>query len=215
MKQNKTRQITQLILGALFLPMIAIGFFWPFLGAAFILFCMLAGIITGFFNGRKWCDSSCPRGDFLESYLGKISANKNLPDWFYSYKFRLFAMALLFSFLFTNIYLAWPSQQAVAFAFVKTLIASTIIAIILGVFSFSRAWCMVCPVGTASSLASRKKNQLFIDKTKCSSCNLCQKSCPIKLNPAQDKNRGRLQSKDCLSCGSCVLNCPKKALINF
>ena len=211
--QNRIRpnENAQKWIGGLFLPIVALGFFFPWLGFA-VLACMIIGLAIAFRRGRKWCDFWCPRGSFLEYFLTPVSPQKKLPKWIYSYKFRLLFIAVLFSFLIFNIALAWLSLEGIAFAFVKTLTITTIISIILAVFFRSRTWCVLCPVGTFSGLIGGKNDPLEISFAKCLSCTNCSRVCPMGQAPYQDRKVGTFKSKDCLKCETCVVNCPSGAL---
>ncbi|MDH3324650.1 MAG: 4Fe-4S binding protein, partial [Candidatus Peregrinibacteria bacterium] len=201
----------QKFLGATFLPILIAGLFFPVIG--FIIFlCMIAGFTIAIKQGRKWCDFACPRGSFLDFYLIKISPQKPLPKWFYSYKFRLAFITLLFSFLIFNIVQAWPDINAVGFAFVKTLIITTILSIIFAGIYRARAWCILCPVGTFSGIIGGKKGRLNVDFAKCINCTNCERVCPMGLSPYKDKKTGTLKSPDCIKCKTCIANCPTGAL---
>lgn len=201
----------QFILGGIFLPILVMGYFFPWIGLS-ILACMLAGLAVAFTKGRKWCDWYCPRGSFLDAYLSRISPQRKLPTWFYSYRFRLAFITLLFTFLTFNIVRAYPSPSAIGFAFVKTLTVTTVLSFLLAFFFRARGWCVVCPVGTFSGLLGGKKMPLRVDFGKCLNCTNCERVCPMGLVPYKDKAKGVLQSKDCIKCGTCVRNCPSGAL---
>ena len=201
----------QYILGGIFLPILIAGFFYPWIGLS-ILACMLAGLLIAVRQGRKWCDWMCPRGSFLDAYLTHISPQKKLPTWFYSYRFRLTFIAILFSFLTFNILRAYPDLSNIGFAFVKTLTITTTVSIILALLFRARSWCVICPVGTFSGLIGGKNTPLKVDYAKCLNCSTCEKVCPMGLIPYKDKKIGHLQSLDCIKCSTCVTNCPSGAL---
>jgi polyferredoxin len=211
-KFKRPNEGKQKILGMVFLLILISGVFIPWLGAGIMFLCIFAGFAIAFFAGRKWCDWYCPRGDFFDAYISKISPGKSLPEWFYSYKFRLTVIAGLFTFLGFNVYLAWPNPEAIAFVFVRTLIITTVISIILAVFFRPRAWCVLCPVGTFVGIVGGKNKPLKIDDKTCTSCTICQKACPMGLAPFKDRKEGKLKSRDCIKCEACVVNCPKKSL---
>ncbi len=201
----------QKLLGGLFVPIIIAGFFYPWVGLS-ILACMIAGMVIAIKKGRKWCDWWCPRGSFLDYYVSRFSKQKPLPKWFYDYRFRLTFITLLFSFLTFNIYKAWPSFAGIGFAFVRTITLTTILSLILAYFFRARSWCVVCPVGTFSSLIGAGKMPLHVSFAKCLSCTSCAVVCPMGLEPFKDSHHGQLQSNDCIKCESCVTNCPTNAL---
>jgi polyferredoxin len=195
----------QKYIGVVLIPIIVAGFYYTWLGYA-VLGCMIAGLGVAIFKGRKWCDFYCPRGSFLDQYISPISRQKDLPNWFYTYKFRLLFITGLFTFLITNIVLAWPDATAIGFAFVKTLTITTILSIIFGIALRGRTWCVVCPVGTFGGILGGKKYPLKLTKSKCVDCENCARVCPMGLKPHKE------ESWDCIKCKTCVENCPKKAL---
>lgn len=70
-------------------------------------------------------------------------------------------------------------------------------------------WCAtLCPGGALYSALSRWRI-LRVKRTKsaCIDCVLCDKACPMQLQPMTDKTGG-----ECDSCGVCVDVCPTKAL---
>ncbi|MDP3542230.1 MAG: 4Fe-4S binding protein [Elusimicrobiota bacterium] len=70
-------------------------------------------------------------------------------------------------------------------------------------------WCAtLCPGGALYSALSRWR-LLRVKRTKsaCIDCVLCDKACPMQLQPMTDKTGG-----ECDSCGVCVDVCPTKAL---
>ena len=210
-KRVRPNEKWQKIVGGIFIPILVIGFYWPLIGLT-VLGCMVIGLAIASRRGRKWCDCFCPRGNFLDIFLTPISPQKKLPQWFYSYKFRLIFIAILFSFLIFNIVRAWPDITKIGFAFVKTLTITSVLSLIAALIFRARTWCIVCPVGTFSGLIGGKKRPLKIDYARCLNCTNCERVCPMGLAPYKDKKKGILQSRDCIKCGTCIENCPTKAL---
>lgn len=206
-KIKRPHSNAQKIIGFTLIPLIIAGFYFTWIGFM-VLGCMIAGLLIAISKGRKWCDYYCPRGSFLDYYIQPVSRKKNLPAWFYSYKFRLLFIAALFTFLTMNVVLAWPNATAVGFAFVKTLTITTIISIVLGVLVKTRSWCVLCPVGTFGGIIGGKKYPLKLNKEKCINCAKCERVCPMGLSPYKEK----LPNQDCIKCSTCVENCPVKAL---
>ncbi len=202
---------TQTVIGSLFLALVILGYFFPYLGF-FIVFCMITGMVMAVQNGRKWCDVACPRGSFLDIFLARISTQKALPKWWYKYSFRLTIISILFTTLIIRLVQAWPAWDQMGFVFVRILTITTVVSIILSFFFRARAWCLVCPVGTFSGLIGGKKKTLKIDANSCIDCQKCEKVCPMGLAPYRDKEKGVLQSRDCIRCQTCVIACPKKSL---
>lgn len=141
-----------------FLPLIVIGgIFYPYLG--YLVVAMMAFFLTlSFFKGRYWCWNLCPRGAFLDIVLSKVSRKKPVPRIFTKQWFRWFVFTLFLAFVIFRIVTSGGSTLAVGMVFVSMCITTTIIAIILGILTKHRGWCMICPMGTLQDrIASRKK----------------------------------------------------------
>jgi len=70
-----------------------------------------------------------------------------------------------------------------------------------------------CPFGAFQSLFN--KTSVFdvkIDKTRCTPCVLCQKSCPTMALTEESIARGETLMS-CMKCGACVDACPKDAAV--
>jgi len=66
----------------------------------------------------------------------------------------------------------------------------------------------LCPLGLIYGIFNKfSLITLTIDKEKCNACGLCQKVCPVKLNPLEG-----LDSIECIRCLNCLKVCPKKAI---
>lgn len=210
-KYNRPNSQIQQIIWALFLPILALWYFVPAIWYS-ILVCMIAWLWIAQWQWRKWCDWFCPRWSFLDAYVMRLSPQKKLPNWFYSYKFRLSFIWALFTFLLYNIYNAYPDLSNIWFAFVKTLTITTILSLILALIWRARSWCVICPVWTMSWLIWWGRWALKVDIWKCINCSMCEKVCPMWLAPYKDKSIWTLQSKDCIRCWTCIKNCPVWAL---
>ncbi len=189
------------------------GWFFPILGY-FIVFCMILGIGTGIFKGRKWCDWFCPRGSFYDAFYSRVSKGSQIPTVFRSLTFRLGIMVFLMTSVGIQLYLRWPNFYSIGHFFVVLLTITTVIGITLGYFWKERVWCSICPIGTMSSFLGKNKLPLIIDSAKCTECKLCATVCPMRLTPYKHKSKNILKIKegDCLKCSLCVKRCPKEAL---
>lgn len=130
------------------LPLIVIGgLFYPLLG--YLVIAMMALLLSlSFFRSRYWCWHLCPRGAFLDIALSKVSAKRPTPKIFTVQWFRWFIFALFMSFLIIRITRTGGNYIAIGAVFVGMCVITTIIAIILGVITKHRGWCMICPMGT-------------------------------------------------------------------
>jgi len=197
-----------------------IGLIYPEVGLL-ALICMLAPSAAAILKGRMWCGSFCPRGSFNDVILTKISRKKAIPNLFRHKLFRNLFLVLLMSAFAIQLALAWGSLKAIGGVFVRMIILTTLITVILGITYSHRAWCIICPMGTmASWVASGRnkikrtseKNDVTFIKEKCVSCNLCSKECPMGINVLSYKNVGAVNHSDCIKCNRCVYKCPKKSL---
>jgi len=53
---------------------------------------------------------------------------------------------------------------------------------------------------------------IVCDKTKCKSCNLCSKACPMSLNVKEMVLTGAFDHEECILCGKCIDVCKSKTL---
>lgn len=154
------RRVKQLIMSVVFL-LILIGIYIdPLFGFA-LPACMIAGIGTGYFYGRKWCDWACPRGSFYEECLVRVSQKKPIPKILTSEPFKIAVLIVMFSIFgyFTYIYLRYPLSLGRAYGLLLTI--TSLIGISLGLYFRPRIWCAFCPVGSIAGWlgAARKKNK--------------------------------------------------------
>lgn len=131
----------------LFLPIIVIGgLFYPVLGYLMVL--MVAFFLPlSFFKARYWCWNLCPRGAFLDIVMSKLSQNKPFPKLFANNRFRLLILILLIGLLLLRLMHSGGSLIAIGSIFVGICLVTTVIAIILAVFTRHRGWCVICPMG--------------------------------------------------------------------
>ncbi len=192
------------------------GLVYPQAGIAAVI-CMLAPVAVSFFRGRMWCGSFCPRGSMNDILISKISRNKKVPQLMKNMWFRIFFLVVLMGAFAVQLSFAWGNMVQIGQVFVRMILITTGLAIILGVIYSHRAWCVFCPMGTMASLitkagnGSKGKNVTF-DTQRCVSCKLCSKSCPMDIDVLKFKSHGEVTHPDCLKCGECAIKCPKEAL---
>lgn len=129
------------------LPVIVIGgLFYPLLG--YLVVGMIAFLLViSFFKARYWCWNLCPRGAFLDIVMSKASPNKPVPGVFAKSWFRWAVLVLLMSFLVMRIIRSGGDLFIIGSVFVGMCLITTVISIILAVFTKHRAWCAICPMG--------------------------------------------------------------------
>lgn len=138
---------TQYISIWLFFLIIVGGIFIPALGLLVFLM-MLFFLSLSYFKGRYWCWHLCPRGAFLDIVLSRISPNKKVPLWLTRARLR-WGVFFVFMILFIAQLSFYPKDiYHIGWVFVRMCLATTAIAILLGLPLNARAWCMICPMGT-------------------------------------------------------------------
>jgi len=157
------RRVKQLIMSVIFL-LILVGIYFNPLFGFFLPACMLAGIGSGYFYGRKWCDWACPRGSFYEECLARASQEHPIPRSLSDNAFKVFALAILLSIFGCLTYINWASPIALGRAYGLILTVTTLIGIALGLYFRPRVWCAFCPVGSiAGWLGAANKNHKEVD----------------------------------------------------
>jgi len=211
-KVKNSRKLKQYLMGTIFVILLPLGWLYPLIGY-FIPLCMIAGIGIASWKGRTWCNWMCPRGSFLDSYMKYISPRRKIPYFFRSLPLRIGVIIFLMSMLTYQIVRLWPDPYASGKLFMTLLTITTGVGIILAIIIHQRTWCYICPIGTISNWVGKNRQQLHTKDDLCSSCKLCDKSCPMGLAPQELKEKGKMSfSGDCLKCGLCVKTCPKDAL---
>lgn len=178
------------------------------------IICMLAPIIIAILGkGRYWCGNYCPRGNFYDHVIRKISPNKRVPRFLKGMGFRVFMIAFIMTNFGIGIYKNWGDLYGIGLVFYKIIVITSLVGIVLGVIYNQRTWCNFCPMGTISSLIAKvrgRKLHLSV-ATSCVSCGLCNKACPMNLSPKS--YRGNLvEETECIFCQKCVNQCPKDAI---
>ncbi len=187
------------------------GLFYPFIGIAAII-CMLAPVMVAPFKGRYWCGNFCPRGSFYDTVLAKFSPQKPIPLFLRSTKFRVLILALIMLAFAVQLYYAWGSLAAVGMVFVRLIIITTLIGVILGLIYHQRTWCSFCPMGSMASWLSPKASKIIVAPS-CVGCKKCAKVCPSDLKPYTAKGSpDGFYSSDCIKCSRCINICPKQSL---
>lgn len=193
------------------------GIFNPKIGLAAIV-CMLAPSFVAFFRGRFWCGSFCPRGSFNDKILPYVNLKKPIPKFMKAVWFRNLFFIVLMSFFAIQLIFAWGNITAVGAVFVRMIIITTILTIVLGTIYNPRTWCVFCPMGTMAYYVSKlrfskdRTKHITFNKDTCTNCGLCSKHCPMGIHVLAYKEQDTVLSADCIKCCSCIQKCPKNAL---
>lgn len=193
------------------------GIFVPAVGVVAII-CMLAPVIMSFFKGRYWCGNFCPRGSMNDMLVSKISRRLRIPELLKRKWFKLLFLCLLLGGFAIQIFVAWGNINAVGMVFVRMIIITTVLTIILGTIYNQRTWCTICPMGTLASYAAgikkikhRIKHVNFKPQT-CINCKICSKNCPMGIDVQKYMEEGIVINPDCIRCKVCIDKCPKNSL---
>jgi len=179
--------------------------------------------------GKGWCSYACFFGGIEEgmaSVPAKPQIRKIDPRWRYGPWAVLLAMVLLSLALFEPAYCVWlcPFKAVSEYIAARNtvgmvqngmfiaLFAALVIA--LPLLTKKRTQCaFFCPFGAFQSLFNKTSVfEVKIDKTRCTPCVLCQKSCPTMALTEESIARGETLMS-CTKCGACVDACPKDAAV--
>jgi len=140
--------LRQQILTIIFFVILFNGWFNPLFGY-FLPLCMVAGIGSGYFFGKRWCGRYCPRGGFYDLCCDLTCKNRT-PEFYSGISMKIVTLFILVAIMLFGTYLNWPSITRVGHFYVLMLTSTTVIGIILGFYYRSRIWCLFCPVGSIS-----------------------------------------------------------------
>lgn len=171
---DKFRNFINSWLWVILIIYIIVGFFYPVIGTI-ALVCMLMPSVIALFKGRLWCSKYCPRGNFNDKILSKISLKNKLPAFMKKAWFKILLLVILLSLFAFQIIISWGNIFEVSFVFIRMVLITTIINIILGIRYNHRTWCSVCPMGTLAHYTS-KSSIATLNKYK----NVYPKSCLSK-----------------------------------
>jgi len=179
--------------------------------------------------GKGWCSYACFFGG-IEEGMAAVPAKAKVPiidsRWRLGPWAVLLAMVLLSLALFEPAYCMWlcPFKAVSEYVAARNsvglvqngifilLFATLVMA--LPLLTKKRTQCaFFCPFGAFQSIFNKTSVfEVKIDRTRCTPCVLCQKSCPtLALNDESIARGETLMS--CMKCGACVDACPKDAAV--
>ena len=179
--------------------------------------------------GKGWCSYACFFGG-IEEGMAAVPKTAKLrkidPRWRYGPWAVLLAMVLLSLALFEPAYCLWlcpfkAVSEYVAARNTVGLVQNGIfialfaaLVIVLPLFTKKRTQCaFFCPFGAFQSLFNKTSVfEVKIDKTRCTPCVLCQKSCPTMALTEESIAKGEALMS-CMKCGACIDACPKGAAV--
>ncbi|WP_406660818.1 4Fe-4S binding protein [Methanolobus sp. ZRKC3] len=193
-------------LGILVVIVSIIGLWFPILGY-FLLIVFATLLLIAPFRGRWFCGNLCPRGSFMDFWVGRMAGKKRIPKILRSLWIRIPIFILMMGFMGYRLLNTQGLVNQIGMVFVIMCITTTAIAVVLGISIAPRTWCTFCLMGTAQRIIGAGKYQLQIDTEKCIECGKCEKVCPMNLKILEITD-----NPDCIKCGRCVEACPKNAL---
>jgi ferredoxin-type protein NapH len=192
---------------------IILGLFDFRIGIAAII-CMVAPIVISIFRGRYWCGNFCPRGNFYDNVVSKISNKKPVPKILKSVYFRALVVLFMFTMFGIGIKNNWGNAYGIGMVFYRIIVVTTFVGIGLSFFFNHRTWCNFCPMGSIAALVSyfrKGKKKVLEVNNSCVSCKICTKKCPMGISPHEYKGQA-LESPDCIQCARCAIACPKRSI---
>ena len=90
-------------------------------------------------------------------------------------------------------------------------IVPTIGALLVGWYS-PKSWCSICPTGTFLKIFDKVVGNFKVTKGECNSCGICDKACPMTIEPSKAPENSAIDALNCTQCGICVGSCPKNSL---
>lgn len=176
--------------------------------------CMIGPIIFAILGkGRFWCGNICPRGNFYDKIVSKISNKKSTPKFLKSKIFRLVVILFMFYMFGIGIYSNFNSLKGIGMVFYRMIVVTSFIGIVLSIVYNKRIWCNFCPMGSIAAFISyfrKDRKKLYLQNT-CVGCKVCEKSCPMNIDITSYKN-DFINDVDCIQCGVCINKCPKNAI---
>lgn len=226
-----------LFLMFLLLP-VTINYFSPYLiidgiinriaaGAFFIWTSMF---ITSLIFGRAFCAYVCPYGG-LQMVADKV-LQKPLREVKWLRKVKLL-LGLIWVGAIVGLFIALNGFKKVDFLYltetfvsvdsVIKLIGYYVIVtglLILPFFLGKRASChYLCPMSILNIAGTKIKNKIYIpslrligDKSKCTECKQCNKTCPMSLDVMNMVKNEKIENPECILCGECGNTCRFSAL---
>ena len=193
----------------------------PVLQRLFIDFSIAVGVIFAvlviltLLFGRIYCSTLCPLG-FIQELVGLLffrGQRKN--HYIKNYPIKYFIVAITFGILVGGSAIAIRYIEpytyfgsAITFSLVGLLAVALIV--ILTLFR-NRFFCTnICPAGALLGLISKfSLNKIYIDKSACVSCGMCEKTCPAGCINSAEKD---IDNETCVKCLKCLEICPKNGI---
>jgi len=235
MKRQKVRK--GILICSLLLFPITIWYFSPYLiiqaalehimnGSFVVFMTMLVGSI---FLSRVFCAYLCPAGGLQECAF-MVNDKPIKRDWKYNIKYViwfLWMVGVIVSYIFGKgnykVNFFYMTDHGISISeiygyiiYYGILILFLIPAFVAGKRSACHFFCWMAPFMVIGSKIGRILHipQLHIkaESSKCISCNICTKNCPMSIDVMQLVKTGKIIDAECIQCGVCVDVCPQNIL---
>lgn len=189
-----------------------------------LLIGMVVPVLVALFLGRVFCGWICPihfLSDMSDRILLFFTRKKRRKDTILLPRqiiwFVLIADILLALILGAPVFVIVSPPGLVGREFMRAVFFHTlalegliVVAVLLANLITRRFFCRYfCPLGALLAfIGGKRRLQIQHDQESCTECGLCQRSCPLGLNPEQ----GEGASLYCWNCGECVEICKPGAL---
>ncbi len=189
---------------------------------------MLVGLavtlVATLFLRTVFCGWVCPLGTvfdlirYLGKWVGSLSAimpiNRKTKRWIKSKQVGLskvdhYARYLRYVFLLWILQAAFLGIASIKNGDEKGIVSVLYLLIALGIVGLfvERSWCKyACPVGAVMGIFSKlSPTSVTRNESVCIECNICSKTCPMKIDVAHIR---RVREIDCQTCVKCIEACP-------
>lgn len=152
-------------------------------------------------TGRAWCGYACPVGlslDLLTLLFGKLKVRQMRRSDKFNKAIRIFKYFFFVFYFVLHFWIGFDPGWILVFLLLVT--APFIV----------RFWCSFCPCGLLFGWLNRISSlKLEKDSSKCRSCGLCSRQCPMQSKRISiQKKDGAVYSTECMMCGECIDRCP-------
>jgi len=179
-------------------------------------------IISIFFLGTFYCHQVCPYGIVSEIFekagkwiLGKQRCKIQIPDK-YDKKLRYikYGFGIYFLYVFISGTANYWGDHGLMYQSTPVTSLYLFLKMFLGIsflsFFFDRFFCRYLCYQKAwyNIIEKLSLTKISINKSKCTSCRICESRCPMNIPVSQMKSIK--STGDCISCYNCVSDCPPR-----
>lgn len=198
------------------------------MNGSFIVFMTM--LIASMFLGRVWCGYLCPAGGMQECAMrvNDTTSRQGVRNYIKYVIWIVWIITVIATFIMgkndVTIDFFYMTDHGISIAEVYNYITYygvigllVVPCLIHGRRSTCHYICWMAPFMVIGSKLGQLLHlpQLHVeaDKSKCISCKVCNRSCPMSLDVEKMVSEGsNVKCSECILCGECVDACPKKVL---